>query len=651
MDYTRFPISEMHLGKFPDSLKFQSWKVNFNTAVCAKSSFSHITALDQRSSDSKVNRRSYDIAIDYRAKQFPDYDMRDAMIASVLKKLLNTQTHFRKRAMVEEQRDQKDDRFLRGRQIAYMIYEHFRATGACEAVQGLSDLFKKRSQNVDVQDFDARWDHALLSVSEMPSGVILEGIVQVKNGKILFNFRLCWLCMIKKRRAKPGAELSTIEDSCKTSHSSDDENSKLQSPERCCGKGSSHQRVKSSRAPGNSGKGQRRKGRSSSAASHSKAKQTDGEWQKSSQGSGSKEESSSDKSEIPRRFKFCKITSCKFWHPPVCLKYRSEKWGVHCDKCNFRHVEAEGKPSQKVKERWCKWINWRSLCNWVVCLEILIRENLFYVNKGDWDRNTPSNCRGPLGTNVKIPERNGPSRGIIQKCAPHERNPCAPKFEERTQGRNLAPRKMRGLGENVSKLKQYRKNNVLFSYWSQGNAGAHFKHSWGMRICGGLRSIKHMLSRKDLNSSELDTVRVSTNPTTVFTANGEVQTNEEATVYVYHVHLFVTVHILEDTLAVLSFKLCEEHGHSYEWVSGQKPHSTQNGRQIQWNTENFGSRLLVPGVSTGSSSSTCKYISCIVIAGHDRRHFVKSSNNTTFEVQAFRHRGNRSRDPSKKKHN
>ena len=91
----------------------------------------------------------------------------------------------------------------------------------------------------------------------------------------------------------------------------------------------------------------------------------------------------------------------------------------------------------------------------------------------------------------------------------------------------------------------------------------------------------HMLSRKDLNSSELDTVRVSTNPTTVFTANGEVQTNEEATVYVYDVHLFVTVHILEDTLAVLSFKLCEEHGHSYEWVSGQKPHSTQNGRQIQ----------------------------------------------------------------------
>ena len=42
----------------------------------------------------------------------------------------------------------------------------------------------------------------------------------------------------------------------------------------------------------------------------------------------------------------------------------------------------------------------------------------------------------------------------------------------------------------------------------------------------------HMLSRKDLNSAEVETVRVSESPTTVIVANGEVQTKEEATVYV-----------------------------------------------------------------------------------------------------------------------
>ena len=76
--------------------------------------------------------------------------MLDAIIASVLKKLLNTHVHFRRRVSVEEQRAQKYDRFLRGRQIAYMIYEHFRATGAYEALQGLSDLFNVRLQNDDV---------------------------------------------------------------------------------------------------------------------------------------------------------------------------------------------------------------------------------------------------------------------------------------------------------------------------------------------------------------------------------------------------------------------------------------------------------------------------------------------------------------------
>ena len=54
-------------------------------------------------------------------------------------------------------------------QIAYMIYEHFRATGVRGAVQGLSDLFKKRLQTDDVQDLDTRWDRAPLAASETPT--------------------------------------------------------------------------------------------------------------------------------------------------------------------------------------------------------------------------------------------------------------------------------------------------------------------------------------------------------------------------------------------------------------------------------------------------------------------------------------------------
>ena len=61
--------------------------------------------------------------------------------------------------------------------------------------------------------------------------------------------------------------------------------------------------------------------------------------------------------------------------------------------------------------------------------------------------------------------------------------------------------------------------------------------------------------------------------------------------------------VLEDTPAVLSLgKLCDEHGYSYEWINGQKPHLIKNGIRIQCNTENF-VPIVVPGLSTSSSSS------------------------------------------------
>ena len=46
----------------------------------------------------------------------------------------------------------------------------------------------------------------------------------------------------------------------------------------------------------------------------------------------------------------------------------------------------------------------------------------------------------------------------------------------------------------------------------------------------------HMISKKDLNSGEMDTLTKSCSPTIVITATGEVQTHEEATVYVMEGH-------------------------------------------------------------------------------------------------------------------
>ena len=119
MDHLRFRISEMHLGKFPDSKEYQSWKVNFKTEVCSKTADPQLTMQwikeveMAKSIEELVTSRSI-----VERTDFPDYDMLDAMMASALGKPFDRQTHFRKRVSVEEQRAQKYDRVLRGRQIA-----------------------------------------------------------------------------------------------------------------------------------------------------------------------------------------------------------------------------------------------------------------------------------------------------------------------------------------------------------------------------------------------------------------------------------------------------------------------------------------------------------------------------------------------------
>ena len=111
----------------------------------------------------------------------------------------------------------------------------------------------------------------------------------------------------------------------------------------------------------------------------------------------------------------------------------------------------------------------------------------------------------------------------------------------------------------------------------------------------------HMISKKDLSEAEMDTLTKSCSPTIVITANGEVQTQEEAFVYVKELGIFLTMKVLENTPAVLSLgKLCDENGYSYEWINGQKPHPIKNGIRIICNTENF-VPIVVPGLLSSSS--------------------------------------------------
>ena len=60
---------------------------------------------------------------------FPTFEMLNARIASALNKIIQN-SYFKKKVSLEEQKAQKEGRFLRGRQIAHMIYSYFQVTGS-----------------------------------------------------------------------------------------------------------------------------------------------------------------------------------------------------------------------------------------------------------------------------------------------------------------------------------------------------------------------------------------------------------------------------------------------------------------------------------------------------------------------------------------
>ena len=112
-------------------------------------------------------------------KHFSNVEMLDAKIASALNKIIRN-SHVKKKVSLEKQEAQKEDRFLRGRQIAVMIFDYFRVTGAHDTVLDFADLFSVTLRDDNVQEFDTRWDEILLSMSKIPSDYVMESLYKLR---------------------------------------------------------------------------------------------------------------------------------------------------------------------------------------------------------------------------------------------------------------------------------------------------------------------------------------------------------------------------------------------------------------------------------------------------------------------------------------
>ena len=212
-----------------------------------------------------------------------------------------------------------------------------------------------------------------------------------------------------------------------------------------------------------------------------------------------------------------------------------------------------------------------------------------------------------IARHTKIRDQN-PSLGNICPGEPHQRSPNAPKFEDRSQeetewqeqGAREAAWK---LAKSVLKLKEHERATFFSPSENRCWPASNLKPEEREFVVDSGASM-HMISKKDLSDAEMNTLTKSCSPTIVITANGEVQTHEEATVYVKELDIFLTMKVLDNTPAVLSLgKLCDENGYSYEWINGQKPHLIKDGIRIPCNTENF-VPIVVPGLSSSSSGSS-----------------------------------------------
>ena len=61
-----------------------------------------------------------------------------------------------------------------------MIYDHFRVTGTHDSVENYTDQFTIVLRNDDIQEFDSKWDGILLSMTQIPSDDILEGLYKLR---------------------------------------------------------------------------------------------------------------------------------------------------------------------------------------------------------------------------------------------------------------------------------------------------------------------------------------------------------------------------------------------------------------------------------------------------------------------------------------
>ena len=300
----------------------------------------------------------------------PDFEVLDAKIASALNKIIQN-TRFKKKVTLEEMKAQKEDRFLRGRQIAYLIYEYFRVTGAIDSVENYADLFTIALRNDDIQVFDSKRDEILLSITQISSDDILD---KLYNLRIRESEKLKTVLM-EIHQQKLGPDYHRLRTMVKRSI---EQNLRIKNFEARKGNYETKRRgqesgtkqreqrnswrllaVESQREQCSKGdncsfrheinKRARLTQQNPSPSSFMRQNERNASTTKSPRGRSP----SRKMARLPCKDYLkgtCITPFCEKWHPPECLFYKSENGCNFGDKCSHAHRQVDDQPSKKSKK-------------------------------------------------------------------------------------------------------------------------------------------------------------------------------------------------------------------------------------------------------------------------------------------------------------
>ena len=608
-DQQRLQISDPHFDKFPTSATFACWKIRFKTEVCTCLQFPTeamewikevelVDSVDDLKSSSSIRGT------------MPNFEVLDARIASALNRVINKDRlpHLR---------------VLPGHWSQRFCRELCRPIYSWSSKWRYSGIRFTVGQNSIINDKDSTWWH-------------LGRIVQIKNARVWETQDSIGIVQYGDSSEESWTWLSQIEDKGKRSI---EQNLRMKNFEARNGNYETNAVVKNQtrkqreqRTLGDcwqwKASGQCSEGDNCSFCHdiNKRAKMTQSNTSPNSflqqnERNASRTRSPRGKSSSGRMSRWpckdylkgtCNNSFCENWHPSECLFYFPKRDAGLVKSALVRIARLmDEQPSKRSKKNGDK--------SAAAMLKITRQLGCVFQDmeppKSSSILRKRSNILKPIrcvkftkaiARHTKIRDQN-PSLGNICPGDPHQRIPNAPKFEDRSQEETewqerCAREAAWKLAKSVLKLK-VKNQAAFFSPSENWCLLASILKLEEREFVVDSRASMHMISKKDSNSAELETLTTWRSPTTVFTANGEVQTHEEAIVYVKELEnswQWKSSRTRQQSYRLESFAMNTDTLTSGSTV--KKPHLIKNSIRIQCDTENF-VPIVVPGVSTSSSSS------------------------------------------------